>query len=136
MNKKSLLALSFCTVTLFSCNTYHLSKQSLMEQFADSRTEKKYLFFIMPPFVFFPGIVNGNNLRTITCLDKKGTEVTLNVTNHTGVRITKNDGKKTTFYFNTLCLQDSLISGSKTHFFNAPIKKIKLSDIEKIELQR
>ena len=136
MNKPLLLILAFCASTLVGCNTFYLSNQSLMEQFANSGTEKKSMFAIIPPYINFPGVVSGNTLQQITCVDKKGQERTINITRHTGIRITKKDGGRSTFYFNTLILKDSLISGSKTHFFNAPIKKIKLSDIQKMEIQK
>jgi hypothetical protein len=58
------------------------------------------------------------------------------VTNRTSVRITLADSSRTTFYFNTLLIKDSTISGSKTHFFEAHIRPIKLRDIAKIELQK
>ena len=124
------------SMLLTSCATYHMSTQSLLEQFANSQQEEKILIFVAPPFVFFPGIVDGNSLRKITVLDKKEASHTFPVTRHMGVRITQNSGKRTTFYFNTLLLQDSTINGSKTHFFNARIKPIKFADIRKIELQR
>ena len=123
-------------IILSSCTTYHLSNQSLLEQFAGSSTEKKTVFLIIPPYVFFPGVVNGNDLKTIKCADKNGKEKIIEITNRTGVRITKTDGTKTTFYFNTLIIRDSTITGSKTHFFNAQIKPINLGDIGKIEIQK
>ena len=58
------------------------------------------------------------------------------VTHHTGVRITKKDGTKKTFYFDTLIIQDSLITGKNEHFIGVDIKPIKLNNIEKIELQK
>ena len=58
------------------------------------------------------------------------------VTHHTGVRITKKDGTKKTFYFDTLIIQDSLITGKNDHFIGVDIKPIKLNNIEKIELQK
>lgn len=106
-----------------------------MEQFAHAQKETKITLFIAPPYVFFPGIVDGNSLKQIKVLDKNAHAFILPVTNHTGVKITKNDGDHTTFYFNTLLLQDSTITGSKTHFIEARIKPIKFMDIAKIELQ-
>lgn len=128
--------LAVCTLLLSGCATYHLSTQSLLEQFAGTQKEKKILIVIMPPYFFYPGIVDGNSLRTIDVLDKSEQPHTLNVNRHTGVRITQKTGKRTTFYFNTLLLKDSTITGSKTHFFTAKIKPIQFANIEKIELQK
>ena len=107
-----------------------------MEQFAGATKETKVTMLIMPPFVCFPGIVAGNSLRTITVLDKDDKAHELPVTRSMGVKITQKSGKKTTFYFNTLLLKDSTITGSKTHFFKSNIKPVKFGDIEKIELQK
>ena len=51
------------------------------------------------------------------------------------VRIIKNDGKKNTFYFNTLLIKDSTITGSKTHFMKSNIKPISIKDVRRIEIQ-
>ena len=124
-----------CVVILSSCETYHLSTQSLLTQFAETQTETKVNFIFAYP-LFFPGVVTGNNLRGIMCLDKNDQKVILNITNHTGVRITKKDGKRKTFYFDTLLIKDSVINGAESHFFGLTIKPIKLNEIEKIELQK
>lgn len=135
MKKYSIYAITVMAVLLSSCATYHISTASLLTQLAGTQKEKKVLIFVAPPF-FFPGVVNGNSLRTVTVLDKNEKEHEINVTGRTGVRITMNSGKKTTFYFNTLLIKDSTITGSKTHFFNAPIRPISLSNIAKIQIQK
>ncbi|MEQ1732615.1 MAG: hypothetical protein ABL940_03025 [Bacteroidia bacterium] len=122
-------------VLFASCKTYHITTQSLLEQFANTQTQKKTMFVIAPPF-FFPFMVTGNSLSEIKVLDKYDKEFIMPVNNHTGVRITKKDGGRQTFYFNTLIIQDSIITGKNDHFIGVNIKPIKLSNIEKIELQR
>jgi hypothetical protein len=122
-------------LTLCGCSTYHVSTQSLLEQFANTKTEKKENVIIAFPFIF-PGEVTGNDLKEIKCQDKNGNEIIVPVTNHTGVRITKKDGSRKTFYFDTLLIKDSTINGKKSHFVGLDIKPINLNDIEKIELQR
>jgi len=136
MKKASFPLLFFCLFLLTGCATYHLSTQSLVEQFGNSSTEKKKIVLPIFPYVFFVDPVTGNDLQTIKVLDKKGQEIVLPVTNRTGIRITKSDSSRTTFYFNTLLLKDSTITGSKTHFFNAHIKPINFKDISKIEIQK
>ena len=125
----------FFLVLLSGCTTYNLSTQSLLEQFANTKTEKKENVIIAFPF-FLPFEVTGNDLREIKCLDNNGNEVVLPVTNHTGVRITKKDGSRKTFYFDTLLIKDSTISGRKSHLIGTDIKPINLNDIQNIELQR
>lgn len=136
MNPKPLLILLSISLCLTSCTTYHLSTQSLLEQFANSGTEKKTTVLILPPFFFYPGTVKGNDLTSIACLDKGGHQKAILLSNRTSIRITKTDYSRTTFYFNTLLLKDSTIAGSKSHFFNIPINPIKLSDIAKLEVQQ
>jgi hypothetical protein len=120
---------------LNSCATYHITTQSLLNQFAETQKEKKVTLFFAFPF-FFPGVVTGNSLQQVKVLDKNEKECLIPVTNHTGVRITKKDGKRKTFYFNTLLIQDSIITGKNDHFIGVNIKPINLNNIEIIELQK
>lgn len=129
------ISLLFLTVLLAGCATYHITTASLLQQFADTQPEIKTNIIIAPPFIF-PGTVTGNSLREIKVLDKNDREHVIPVTNHTGVRITKKDGTRKTFYFDTLLIQDSIINGQKSHFVKMEIKPIKLAEIQKIELQQ
>lgn len=131
----AIICVFILTISLTSCQTYHMTTKSLIEQLADTQKEKKVNFIVAFPF-FFPGIVTGNSLREVKVLDKYEKEVFLTVTHHTGVRITKKDGKRKTFYFDTLIIQDSLITGKNDHFIGVSIKPINLNNIDKIELQR
>jgi hypothetical protein len=87
------------------------------------------------PF-FIPFVVNGNDLTEVKVFDKDGKEQTIEVTNRTGIRITKKDSSRTTFYFNTLMVKDSFITGKKDHFMGINIKPINLNNILKIEIQK
>ncbi|MEP7377620.1 MAG: hypothetical protein ABI675_29720 [Chitinophagaceae bacterium] len=129
------VVLSLMTSLLFGCTTYHLTAESLLQQFADVNPETKRNFIIALPLIF-PGTVNGNSLTEIKVLDQHNNEHTVPVTSHTGVRITKKDGMRKTFYFDTLLIKDSTINGKKSHFVGLDIKPIRLDDIAKIELQR
>jgi hypothetical protein len=119
------IALMFVTL-LTGCAAYQVSTSSLSNQLTSNTVSKGYLLA--------KDAVKGNDLKTIKCIDKNGKEKEIVITNRTGVRITKNDNSKTTFYFNTLLVNDSSITGSKTHFFNAKVAPIKFSDISKIEI--
>jgi len=132
--KSNLKATLFLTILLLSgCTTYHLTTQTLLQQFADVHPETKTNFIFAFPLIF-PGTVTGNSLTEIKVLDQNNKEHTIPVTNHTGVRITTKDGTRKTFYFDTLLIKD--INGKKSHFVGLDIKPIKLDDIVKIELQR
>lgn len=113
-------------VSFSGCAVYEISTNSLVTQLKNTGTEDKGFLS--------PGSVQGNTLQAVTCTDKHGKEVTLSVTNRTGVRITLTDHSRKTFYFNTLLVQDSAVYGSKTHFFNASVKPVKISNISKIQI--
>ncbi|MEW6773676.1 MAG: hypothetical protein AB1304_06740 [Bacteroidota bacterium] len=124
------------TLILFtSCATYYLTQQSLVEQVINSQPEKKVTVAIVFPIII-PGVVTGNSLREIKVKDKKGNEVILPVTNRTAIRITQNNGKRTTFYLNTLIIQDSMITGKKDHFIGMSIKPININNIKLIEVEK
>jgi hypothetical protein len=137
MKSKNVAGFFLIILLLFisSCTTYHISTQSLLNQLADTQKEKKLNMLFVFPF-FFPGVVTGNTLRQVKVLDKNEKECVIPVTNHTGVRITKKDGKRKTFYFDTLIIRDSTITGKNDHFLGINIKPINLNNIEKIELQK
>ena len=129
------VTLLLTTLFLYGCTTYHLTTESLLQQFADVHPETKRNFIVAFPLIF-PGTVTGNSLTEIRVLDQNNKEHTIPVTNHTGIRITKKDGTKKTFYFDTLLIKDSTINGKKSHFVGVDINPIRLDDIAKIELQR
>src|ERR1700748_2269083 len=111
MRKTVLSLLLAGTLLLTSCTTYHLSTQSLVQQFDSSSARKG-------------GDVTGHDLTTITCLDKKGAEHTLTVFPRTQIRITRQNNSRTTIYFYTLSIKDSMLSGGKSNLINLPIKPI------------
>ena len=103
------------------CTAYHLSTQSFIEQLKDSRVQH-HLF------------VKGNDLKIILCFDKGNRPTDISINHRTSIRIHLTNHTRQTFYLNTVTLTDSTVGGSKTHFFNAPVKAIKFGDISKIEI--
>ena len=108
---------------LSSCTTYYFTTSSLISQLpkVDSSvpTDKRF----------------NNNLARAKVTDKSGKEFIVNVTLHTGVRITSKTGEHKIVMFDTMFIKDSLLCANKSHFINAPIKPFKISDITKLELQ-
>ena len=131
--KKSLIYF-LAPLILTGCATYNLSTESLVQQMADTHPERKYIY--SPNIPFIPFSVDGNSLHQLKCIDKNGKETTIEVTNRTAVRILLADSSHKTFYFNTLLIQDSSITGSKTHFFEMHIKPILLRNVVKIEVHK
>ena len=128
--KRYTLPAVLCLLLLSGCATYYITTQSLRDQLAGTKMEKK------PNLLIPVDNIKGNNLITVNVLDKKEQPYTLKITQRTGVRIKQNNGKKVTFYFNTLQVTDSTITGSKTHLYNAKIKPVLLRNITSIELQK
>ena len=126
MRKLSITIILFSLILLTGCASYNITVDSLTAQLNDQVANKGYLLA--------KENVKGNTLVSVKCIDKNGKELVLPVTNRTGVRIYTKDNSKKTFYFNTLLIKDNLIYGSKTHFVNAQIDPIKLSDIKEIEI--
>ncbi|BAV04343.1 hypothetical protein SAMN05421788_11071 [Filimonas lacunae] len=122
--KKALILSGMCLLAgVASHAQYHISTDNLVKQFLTASTEQ-HIF------------VKGTDLKQVICLNKSEAIDSLEVTNLTAIRIYKKDNSKTTFYFNTIKLTDSTITGCKTHFFNSYIKPIALTDIERIEIMR
>jgi hypothetical protein len=138
INLKRFAIVIVSTFIMTSCATYHITTTSLLEQLAKSQPEKKInhivAFTIAAPF-FFPVVVTGNSLTEIKVLDKNERECIIPVSRLTGVRITKKDGTRKTFYFDTLLVKDSTITGKNDHVFGVNITPINLNNINKIELQ-
>lgn len=126
MSKISFTIFGASLIFLAGCASYQISSSSLSEQLSGNVVSKGYLFA--------ENSVKGNDLRSIKCIDKNGKEKEIIVTHRTGVRITKTDNSRTTFYFDTLLIKDSAIVGSKTHFFNEKVKPIKFEEIAKIQI--
>jgi hypothetical protein len=134
--RKSIIWILFVSSFMMtSCMTYHITTQSLLQQLANTQPEKKINILVAFPIVF-PGIVNGNSLTEVKVLDNHEHETIIPVSRQTGVRITKKDGTRKTFYFDTLLVQDSTITGKNDHFFGVNITPINLNNIDKIELQK
>jgi hypothetical protein len=134
MNLKCIAIVIVSTALMTGCATYHITTTSLLEQLAKSQPEKKINYIVAFPIVF-PGTVTGNSLTEIKVLDKNERECTIPVSRQTGVRITKKDGTRKTFYFDTLLVKDSTITGKNDHFFGVNITPINLNNVNKIELQ-
>ncbi len=135
-SKILLFTFSFLIFPFYSiCASYHISLESLIQQLADNPNEKKVNLIIAFPLVF-PGIVTGNSLREIHVLDKNDKDVILPVTNRTAIKVIFKDGKDKLFYFDTLVIQDTTITGKFDHFFGVKVKPIPFNMISKIQIYK
>ncbi len=117
-----------------SCANYQITTSSLLEQLEQAKPVANTSY--LAPFpVVLSETVNGHSLKEVTVLDKRGHECTIPVTKETGLRITKKDGSSELFYFDTLLISDSIMTGKNNRFFSAFIHPINLNLIDKIEVQ-
>jgi hypothetical protein len=134
MYKSFLVFVSIFAITLMNCATYLLTTDSLQKQI-ECATPVEGTFTFTTGGLFLFRKMEYNGIRHLIVNDKNGKEKSILVTNQTGIRITTKDGKRTTFYFDTMFFKDNCIVGQKTHFFPMPIKPIAFGDIVKIEIQ-
>jgi hypothetical protein len=123
---------------LTSCKTYHITTQSLQTQLDSAYKIKEPVTFArgLKAFLLYSRWKPENPLREVIVLDNKNNSKIIKVTMHTGVRVTMNDGKRKTFYFDTFKLKNDVITGNIDHFMQIPIKPIYVEDVVKIQLQR
>jgi hypothetical protein len=107
--KTKLFGIIISAILLSGCATYFMTPQSLQS------------------------VLEKGKPTHLNVVDKDGKEVVIEPTIHTGIRITKKDDSRQTFYFVTAYLKDSSIMGSQSAIFDIPIKPIKVSDIKKVE---
>jgi hypothetical protein len=128
-----LLTAIFC-----GCTTYYISTSGLNDQLAKIDTNSLHQVYDFRLGVI--GVVAGgehfyNAIKEVQVEDKNGNKITLNITPHTGVRITDKNGDHKIVYFDTMFVKDSLLYGNKSHFVNIPIEPFHLRDIAKLEIQ-
>ena len=75
-----------------------------------------------------------NPIEYIQCVDKDHNPFELKNSPSIEIRFTRNNNKKTIFYFDYVYLQDSMIIGDMSRFFYMK-KSIPLNDVKKIEVQ-
>jgi hypothetical protein len=77
-----------------------------------------------------------NGITEIQCYDNHNNPVFLYINPTTQIRITENNGKRQTFYFDTvLSIDDSVVVDNKSHFVNIPGHPVAFDSIAKVELQ-
>ena len=112
----------FTTLTLDllflnSCTTYYISVNSFKEQFKD-------------------GLITAKT-KTINCIDKTGNPISLTNTHNLEIRFTYGEkNKRTVFYFDSMFVNDSTVTGSESIFIKSLKKIILFDSITKIELQK
>lgn len=132
-----ILIISFALIgVLFlfsSCKTYYIPIESFKEQFMEIDSEALVRVRTRGP----AGDVSeylANPIRDIYCVDKKGNHTVLKNGPSIEIRFTKENNKRTIFYFDRVFLEDSIIYGDGSRFINFK-NSIPIDDIKLIEVQ-
>ncbi|ADB39254.1 hypothetical protein [Spirosoma linguale] len=139
MRLKNLPALSLLLM-LSACKVYYMTPSSLKEQLQKidpNKVEDSYDFRLGLLGVALKGGQKNfyNGIEKVQVADKSGNLFDRPVMPHTAVRLTDLNGRRTTLYFDSLFLKDSLLFGSKSHFISLTVKPIRIDSLIKIELQ-
>jgi len=138
-------------LTITSCQTYHMTANSLKQQLNEVEPGKirevRDMLKLPVPIpvannvtkVSVP-IATGthmyNGMTEVLCKDNKGVEWKIEVNYLTEARITEKSGRHKIVYFDTMFLVDTLVYASKSHMIHAPIKTpFNINNISKVELQ-
>ncbi|PWT72361.1 MAG: hypothetical protein C5B59_15940 [Bacteroidetes bacterium] len=124
---KNTITLILIILTLSACvtTTYHVTTESMLQQFANLHADTRQTFVVDSPLVF-PGAVTGGVLSELDVLDAKGNEHTILVKNNTALLITTRNGRQEIYHFSNLILQNNTLYGKYS--------SVKLDDIIKIEV--
>jgi hypothetical protein len=138
MKTKSILTIIIC-FALFSCKTYTIPLNSFKEQFIgiDSTSLKSSQINSAFPYVY-NGInmsYNSNHIKNIIVVDKKGNKEIISNSPAIEMRVTLKNKKKYHFYFDTVILQNDILTGGRSRFMPKLVRKIPFDSIIKIEVQ-
>jgi hypothetical protein len=117
-----------------SCSTYHLTVDSLRDQFIGIDSTNLRAVIVQGPLGERYSY-QANPIDVIACVDKQGNSVQLTNDPSVEMRITEKNEKRTIFYFDRVFVTDSILYGVQSRFISSLRKSIKLNDIKKIEIQ-
>ncbi|MFL5810296.1 MAG: hypothetical protein ACJ749_12295 [Flavisolibacter sp.] len=120
-------------VLFYSCKTYYISTDSLVEQFRDIDSTKFRDVVVKGP-LGESYRYKANPIHIIQCVDKNKNPVELVNSPSIEIRVT-HKGKKTVMYFDRLYVDDSLLTGALSRFISSATRTIPLNEISKIEVQ-
>ncbi len=120
-------------LNLFSFNTYTISPDSLKNQFQDIQIREVE---INNPFDYNRSIkYYGNTIKKLEVIDKNGKKLRLENSPSLEMRITIKKGKRYVVYFDTITIENNILTGDRSRFLPNFKKEIPLENIIKIEIQ-
>lgn len=132
--KNSLLA--FGTLLLIiSCKTYTIPVESFREQMIGETFENMKSVQVNNPLFYSNIKYNSNNIKRIIVTDKDGKRTYLENSPSIEMRVTQLNGKKYTFYFDTVILENDTLKGGRARLVQGFMREISMDNIVKIEVQ-
>lgn len=120
---------------IVSCKTYTIPTESFREQMIKASSGNMKPVEINNPLL--PGNIryNSNNIKRIIVTDKNGERTYLDNSPSIEMRVTKYNGKKYHFYFDTVILENDTLKGWRSRFVQTFEREIPMDSILKIEVQ-
>ena len=118
-----------------SCKTYTIQLESFEYQLVKAKSNQMSEVEINNPLFFGNLKYAANNIKTVNVIDKKGNKLTIPNSPSLEMRLTHKNGKKFHFYFDTVNLENGILTGSRSRFIPSLTRSIPLDSIVKIELQ-
>jgi hypothetical protein len=132
MNK--IIAVGFLLL-VSSCKTYLIPIDSFRVQLSNSKIASTQDVKINNPLFLSNISYQANTIKYIKVVDKKGEKFSLRNSASIEMRVTRKNGKKTIFYFDTVTLQYNYLRGGRSRFIPSLVKEIHIDSIAKIEIQ-
>lgn len=132
--KFSLLSLAVFLLVV-SCKTYTVPVDSFREQMIGETSENMKKVQVNNPLFYSNIRYNSNNIRRIIVTDKDGNTTYLNNSPSIEMRVTQMNGKRNTFYFDTVVLENDTLKAGKSRFAKNWRSEIPMDSIAKIEIQ-
>ena len=131
MKRQFVIYLLF-TVTFSACKTYQLPLGELVSQMRSAQPKELNVTHSATPFA--SSHYTGNGITQLACYDKKGNKTTLPITPAVEMRITDTNGKKHIFYFDTVTLEDSILTGKNSRILSTK-RSMNIGAMRKVEVQ-
>lgn len=130
------LTLLFLVLLVISCKSYTIPIESFKEQMFAAGPENMKSVEVNNPLIGFHDNIayKANTIQSLVVFDKNGNQTFLNNSPSIEMRITLKNGKKRIFYFDTVSIENKVLSGSQSRFINKR-RQIPLDSIIKIEVQ-
>ncbi len=121
---------------LSSCATYTMTPGQLITQLkrASPDTVRVRSAYGTPILTNVDRDYKINGIGEIVCKDKDGREIIIQNNPNVECRITDKKKKRHIFYFDTINIEDSLITGYNSRILHTK-KSVKITDIQKVEIQ-